>query len=90
MLHNYLEKQIRYHFPHTPTPDQDRAIALLAAFLTSTDPEGAFILRGYAGTGKTSLIGALVRTLEAQALAWFDPEPYRRALTAQARAASGR
>ena len=33
---------------------------------------------------------ALVRTLEAQALAWFAPEPYRRALTAQARAASGR
>ena len=64
MLHNYLEKQVRSHFPHTPTPDQDRALGLLTAFLTSTDPEGAFILRGYAGTGKTSLIGALVRTLD--------------------------
>lgn len=64
MLHNYLEKQIRSNFPHTPTPDQDRALGLLARFLTSTDPDAAFILRGYAGTGKTSLIGALVRILD--------------------------
>ena len=65
MLHNYLEKEIRSRFPHPPTPDQERALGLLAAFLTSTDPDTAFLLRGYAGTGKTSLVGALVRTLDA-------------------------
>ena len=65
MLDKYLEKQIRANFPHTPTPDQDRAMSRLAAFLTSPRAEGAFILRGYAGTGKTSLVGALVHTLDA-------------------------
>ena len=65
MLDKYLEKQIRANFPHTPTPDQDLAMSRLAAFLTSPRAEGAFILRGYAGTGKTSLVGALVHTLDA-------------------------
>ena len=65
MLDKYLEKQIRANFPHTPTPDQDLAMSRLAAFLTSPRAEGAFILRGYAGTGKTALIGALVHTLDA-------------------------
>ena len=65
MLDKYLEKQIRAYFPHTPTPDQDLAMSRLAAFLTSPRAEGAFILRGYAGTGKTSLVGALVHTLDA-------------------------
>ena len=60
-----MEKQIRANFPHTPTPDQDLAMSRLAAFLTSPRAEGAFILRGYAGTGKTSLVGALVHTLDA-------------------------
>ena len=65
MLDKYLEKQIRANFPYTPTPDQDQTLSRLAAFLTSPREDAAFILRGYAGTGKTSLIGALVRTLDA-------------------------
>ena len=36
----------------------------LAEFLLSEDDRKAFLLCGYAGTGKTSLISALVRTLE--------------------------
>lgn len=65
MIGNYLGEQIRRHFAYTPTPGQERALALLAAFLTSPRTDTAFILRGYAGTGKTSLVGALVRTLDA-------------------------
>ena len=64
MINNYLEQQIRKNFPHRPTPEQDAAIGQLAGFLASPGADGAFILRGYAGTGKTSLIGALVRTLD--------------------------
>lgn len=40
-------------------------MCLLAAFLLSRHADKAFLLRGYAGTGKTSLVGALVRTLDA-------------------------
>lgn len=64
MINRFLEKQIKAHFPHTPTPQQAEALAQLAQFLVSTDADGIFILRGYAGTGKTSLVGALVRTLD--------------------------
>lgn len=48
--------------PFEPTEQQVGAMAHLAAFLLSSD-DGIFVLRGYAGTGKTSLIAALVRTL---------------------------
>ena len=37
----------------------------MAEFLRSGDDESAFILNGYAGTGKTTLISALVKALEA-------------------------
>ena len=35
----------------------------MSRFLYDSDPRSAFILRGYAGTGKTSLISALIATL---------------------------
>jgi exodeoxyribonuclease-5 len=35
----------------------------MARFLYDSDPRSAFILRGYAGTGKTSLVSALIQTL---------------------------
>ncbi|MDR0995428.1 MAG: AAA family ATPase [Tannerella sp.] len=57
--------QIVQYFPHTPTPDQTSAMENLSAFLANTEAEGAFLLKGYAGTGKTSLIGALVKALTA-------------------------
>jgi exodeoxyribonuclease-5 len=46
-----------------PTSDQKKAISKLADFLLSENPDVGFILKGYAGTGKTSLIGALVKSL---------------------------
>ncbi len=45
------------------TPSQGRAALLLTHFVTTPRPRAACILRGYAGTGKTSLVGALVRTV---------------------------
>ena len=36
----------------------------MSEFLLSSCNEAVFLLRGYAGTGKTSLVGALVRTLD--------------------------
>lgn len=47
----------------TPTPGQGRAIALLAPFILSSAPDRAFILCGYAGTGKTSVVSATVRAM---------------------------
>ena len=54
---------IRENFDHKPTKEQEKAIILLADFLLSRERDAVFLLKGYAGTGKTSLLAALVRTL---------------------------
>lgn len=64
MINNYLERQIKENFPYQPTPEQEIAVKSLSEFLLSPCSEVVFMLRGYAGTGKTSLVGALVRTLD--------------------------
>ena len=64
MINNYLERQIKENFPYQPTPEQEIAVKSLSEFLLSPRSEVVFMLRGYAGTGKTSLVGALVRTLD--------------------------
>lgn len=64
MISNYLAEQIRENFPHPPTAEQEDAIAGLSQFLLSPRTDRLFLLCGYAGTGKTSLMAALVRTLD--------------------------
>ena len=64
MINNYLERQIKENFPYQPTPEQEIAVKSFSEFLLSPRSEVVFMLRGYAGTGKTSLVGALVRTLD--------------------------
>ena len=64
MINNYLERQIKENFPYEPTNEQEIAVRLLSDFLFSKDPQIVFVLRGYAGTGKTSLISALIKTMD--------------------------
>lgn len=64
MINNYLERQIKENFPYQPTPEQEFAVKSLSEFLLTPRNEAVFLLRGYAGTGKTSLVAALVRTLD--------------------------
>ena len=54
---------MRAHFAHKPTDCQQKAIAAWADFMLSRDADAAFLLRGFAGTGKTSLVAAMVQTL---------------------------
>ncbi len=63
MINNYLERQIKENFSYRPTFEQEIAIKSVTNFLLSTRTEQVFVLKGYAGTGKTSLVGALVKTL---------------------------
>ena len=58
---NLLE-QIKRKFLYKPTSEQENALKLLADFLLSPDSDEVFLLKGYAGTGKTSLVSALVKT----------------------------
>ena len=52
------------NFGFMPTKEQEKAAKMMADFILSREDGGAFLLKGYAGTGKTSLVGALVRALD--------------------------
>ena len=64
MVNTYLGQQIKTNFPYKQTFEQENVVKKLADFLFSRQTESLFLLKGYAGTGKTSLIGALVKTLD--------------------------
>lgn len=64
MLNNDLSQQIKRNFSYKPTEEQENALNSFSNFLLSSSQEKILILRGYAGTGKTSLVSALVKTLD--------------------------
>lgn len=63
MINSFLTAKIRENFGFAPTCEQSAAIEQLGEFLMSRRGFELFLLRGYAGTGKTTLVGALVKTL---------------------------
>src|SRR6478752_5112387 len=50
-------------FPHVPTVQQVELFQQLDEFLKIRNDDSVFILRGYAGTGKTTVVSALVKLL---------------------------
>lgn len=60
-----LKYQILQQFGFPPTPEQAQALDVFVQFMTDSNPHAVMILLGSAGTGKTSLSGAIVRTLRA-------------------------
>lgn len=63
MINSYLGNQIIQNFPYKPTPDQEKALKMISDFLLSQKNDTLLLLKGYAGTGKTSLVGSIVKTL---------------------------
>jgi exodeoxyribonuclease-5 len=59
---SFIQK-FRDNLGHTPTADQEVAISSLTDFLTSDKQFEIFLLSGFAGTGKTTLISTFVNTL---------------------------
>lgn len=54
---------IKQQFPFTPTPKQDVVLLQLSEFIFNTDPKALYVLKGYAGTGKTTIVSTLVNNL---------------------------
>ena len=65
MVVDELKYKILQQFGFPPTQEQANALDVFARYLTDRNPQVVMILRGSAGTGKTSLSGAIVRTLQA-------------------------
>ena len=59
---NFIEKLLK-HFSHKPTKEQKKILLDLSEFISTIGSRSIFLLKGYAGTGKTTLISALVKSL---------------------------
>jgi tRNA A37 threonylcarbamoyladenosine biosynthesis protein TsaE len=58
-----LLKKLVQNFPFQPSKDQKAALHGLSEFVLDLEPRTAFVLKGYAGTGKTTLMQSLVKSL---------------------------
>ena len=63
MINRYFIEKINENFAFDFTADQRSAVAKIVDFLYSRTNNQVFLLKGYAGTGKSSLIGSLVKTM---------------------------
>ena len=63
MINRFFVEKINENFPFNFTKDQSYALERISEFLFSETGDQIFLLTGYAGTGKSSLIGSLVRTM---------------------------
>ncbi|WP_264558788.1 ATP-dependent DNA helicase [Flavobacterium sp. N2270] len=57
-------KTLRDKFPFNPTLKQDIFFQKIAEFVISNNKDELFVLKGYAGTGKTTIISTLVNYLQ--------------------------
>ena len=64
MLEKFIQNRIIQCLPFAANEGQIELLDKLSRFITSQEPRKAFILRGYAGTGKTSIMAALVQSLK--------------------------
>ena len=65
MIQDELKYRIRQALGLTPTTEQEQAIDVFTQFMTDRSEQVVMILRGSAGTGKTTLAGAIVKALAA-------------------------
>lgn len=63
MIQKHFEEIIRKKFGYDFSPTQKTAVENFIRFFIGREEEGLFLLRGFAGTGKTSLIAAIVNAL---------------------------
>ena len=64
MLNTYIARQIYEKISFHTTFSQKKVVEMLSNYLSEPKTEQIFILNGYAGTGKTTLLAALVAVLE--------------------------
>lgn len=58
-----FENRLKIALGHPPTFGQEEAVIALSEFCIDPKPDRIFLLTGYAGTGKSTLVAALVKTI---------------------------
>lgn len=79
MLSKHISTQILSNFPHTPTTDQHSLIELLGEYVANGRTGDILIINGYAGTGKSTVIGALTAMLKGHGIKSYMLAPTGRA-----------
>jgi exodeoxyribonuclease V len=64
MRDTIIYNQLCKNLGNIPTNDQSLALKKLAAYICDNNNDVIFLMTGYAGTGKTSVISSVVRTLD--------------------------
>lgn len=64
MIYHHIHAQLIENLGYTATKGQERVAEKLSNFIADKNNHSAFIIKGYAGTGKTTLVGSLVKTLQ--------------------------
>ena len=62
-IDSFIIDKLRHYLGHDPTGAQDALLHDLAAFIANPEGNETFVLTGYAGTGKTTVIAGLVKLL---------------------------
>lgn len=79
MLSDHIATQIYNNFAFPPTEEQKNVINSLSEYIMEGDRGDIFILNGYAGTGKTSIVGAFVGALKSLGIKYVLMAPTGRA-----------
>lgn len=79
MLRDHIKQLILKHLGHEPTGGQQSLATQLSEFIAADLSHSAFIVRGYAGTGKTTLLSALVKAMDELGMKYLLLAPTGRA-----------
>jgi exodeoxyribonuclease-5 len=63
-IDKFIVDKLRHHLGHEPTSAQGELLNELAVFIANPEGNETFVLTGYAGTGKTTVVAALVKLLD--------------------------
>ena len=64
MRDTIIYNQLCKNLGNIPTDDQSDALKKIAAYICDNNNDVIFLMTGYAGTGKTSVISSIVKTLD--------------------------
>lgn len=64
MLNDFIYKILNENFLFQPTEDQDKLLKILAKYIADNEKQQILLIKGYAGTGKTTIIKTLINTLK--------------------------
>lgn len=78
-MKKFISDLILQKLGHEPTGGQQEMIDKLAAFISSPETDSLFLLKGYAGTGKTTALSALVKVLDELRIKYVQLAPTGRA-----------